>query len=89
MGYFAKRDQRTEEQIAADLAERQRHADFEAAHRCDKSELALFYTWWQRDQFRCECTLAQATDAYLKTFPGRTHSLLTELIERAHDQPIA
>lgn len=69
-----------ERQLELDEQEHTRH-QLAFAKLNDQSALREFYAWWLHDEHRSECTLRQAVSAYMQTFPGRTHSLMTELIE--------
>ncbi len=78
--YFSK-GEASDEQKEVDREEHRRHfAVFEAI----KDPLTAsdhFYVWWKGDPHRYVCTLLQAVQAYMKTFPGRTTTLLGELLE--------
>ena len=69
-----------ERQLELDAIEHTRHL-LAFASLAGQSSLRDFYKWWLHDENRSECTLRQAVSAYMQTFPGRTHSLITELIE--------
>jgi hypothetical protein len=45
------------------------------------NEVQKFMHWWHDDKERAKCTLEQAIGAYVSSFPGRTYTLLLELLE--------
>jgi len=44
------------------------------------TEVQKFMHWWHDDKERTKCTLEQAIGAYVSSFPGRTYTLLLEIL---------